>query len=92
MCPLPAGEEKPRAGKVAELFVYSNFVRTPVDEVEAGDICALTGLANVGIGETLCDPSAPNPLPTIEVGAAYLCVGGVRVCVWGWVHIAARVE
>ncbi|GAB4814842.1 hypothetical protein N2152v2_001888 [Parachlorella kessleri] len=62
-----AGDEKPRSGKIAELFVYSNFVRTAVDEVQAGDICAVTGLANVGIGETICETGAVNPLPTIEV-------------------------
>lgn len=37
--PPPAGKMRP--GKVGELFVYDNFSRMPVDEVEAGDICAL---------------------------------------------------
>lgn len=47
--------------------MYDNFARTPVDEVAAGDICALTGLAAVSIGETICDPANVRPLPTIEV-------------------------
>ena len=46
--------------------MYDNFARTAVDEVAAGDICALTGLAGVSIGETICDPSDVRPLPTIE--------------------------
>lgn len=62
-----ADNEKPRAGRVAELFVYDNFSRVPVEQVEAGDICALTGLADVAIGETICAREAPNPLPTIKV-------------------------
>jgi GTP-binding protein len=56
-----------RKGKVTELFVYDNFNRKPVDSVVAGDICCLTGLADVSIGDTLCDPSAQEPLPTIAV-------------------------
>lgn len=65
---LPAaGDAKPQTGRIAELFVYDNFARTPVDEVAAGDICALTGLGAVSIGETICDPSDVRPLPTIEV-------------------------
>ena len=61
------GDEKPQTGRIAELFVYSNFIRTPVEQVEAGDICAFTGLPGVSIGETICDPADVRPLPTIEV-------------------------
>ena len=61
-----ADEEKIRSGRVSELFVYDNFSRVPVDQAEAGDICALTGLSDVAIGETICAREAPNPLPTIK--------------------------
>ena len=62
----PEGE--PKRGKVTELFVYDNFARKAVDVVEAGDICAFTGMGDVGIGATLCDPNAEfEPLPTIAV-------------------------
>lgn len=56
-----------RKGKISELFVYENFNRKPVDEVRAGDICCLTGLADASIGDTLCDQSAQEPLPTISI-------------------------
>ena len=58
---------KCRAGKVGELFVYDNFSRVGVDEVQAGDICALTGIQDIMIGETICSKDAPNALPTIKV-------------------------
>lgn len=61
----PDGEVK--KGRVTELFTYENFARSPAESVEAGDICALTGLGDCSIGETLCDPSAVEPLPTIAV-------------------------
>jgi len=38
-----------RNGKVNELFVYDNFSRVNVEEVQAGDICALTGIADIGV-------------------------------------------
>jgi GTP-binding protein len=57
----------PRPSKITEAFVYDNFSRVPVDEVGAGDICAVTGLSDVAIGETVCARDAPDPLPTISV-------------------------
>lgn len=60
------GEES-RKGKVSELFAYDNFTRVPVNFVNAGDICCLTGLPDVSIGDTLCNPSAQEALPVIEV-------------------------
>jgi predicted membrane GTPase involved in stress response len=58
--------------------VYDQFARTAVDEVAAGDICALTGLSAVSIGETICDPADVRPLPTIEVSAC------CAACSWSW--------
>ena len=55
-----------------ELFVYNNFAREAVEVVEAGDICALTGIANASIGDTICSREFVNPLPTIEV-CAFAC-------------------
>lgn len=60
-------EGKCRIGKVNELFVYDNFYRVAVEEVQAGDICALTGIQDIQIGETICSKDTPNPLPTIKV-------------------------
>jgi GTP-binding protein len=57
----------PRQAKVTELFVFDNFQRSPAEEVLAGDICAVTGLGDASIGDTLCDPSAVEPLETIAV-------------------------
>jgi GTP-binding protein len=59
--------EAPRSGRVNELFVFDNFIRTAVDRVEAGDICAVSGLDDVRIGETLMDTQGGEPLPTIKV-------------------------
>jgi GTP-binding protein len=61
------GDEKVKTGKMSEVFVFSNFTRVPVDEVVAGDICAVTGLGDVSIGETLCNTDNLIPLPAISI-------------------------
>ncbi len=76
---VSAGGEKPKTGKIAELFVYDNFNRVPAERVEAGDICAFTGLGDVGIGETVCARDSPIALPTIEVSQLFCtCCIAVR--------------
>ena len=55
-----------RNGKINEVFVYKNFQKEIVEEVSAGDICAVAGLDDVMIGETIMADGA-EPLPTITV-------------------------
>jgi GTP-binding protein len=59
--------EAPRKAKAAELFIFENLGRHPVEEASAGEIVALSGLPDVAIGESLCDPEHPDPLPPILV-------------------------
>ena len=59
-------DKDPRNGKVTEVFIYNNFVRSAVDSVGAGDICAIAGLPDVMIGETIMVEGS-KPLPTITV-------------------------
>ena len=55
-----------RNGKIGEVFVYNNFKRENIEEVGAGDICAIAGLPDVMIGETIMGAGS-EPLPTITV-------------------------
>ncbi|MFH1845795.1 MAG: translational GTPase TypA [bacterium] len=52
---------------VKQLFVFENLGRKEVAEVGCGDICAVVGLDDVDIGDTLADPEHPEPLPIIAV-------------------------
>jgi len=52
---------------VAQLYVFENLGRVEVDEAKAGDICAIVGLENVEIGDTVCDRDHQNALPRIEI-------------------------
>jgi GTP-binding protein len=42
-----------KTGKIAELFVFDNLGRTAVTEVSAGEICMITGLEDIAIGDTV---------------------------------------
>ena len=76
-CAWHADGDKPRTGKIAELYVYDNFARVPAETVMAGDICALTGLSDVTIGETVCDKDQPSALPTITVSRHFLTLASI---------------
>ncbi|XP_010057296.1 putative elongation factor TypA-like SVR3, chloroplastic [Eucalyptus grandis] len=56
-----------RYARVSELFVYEKFSRIPVEIVEAGDICAVCGISDIQIGETIADKTSGKPLPAIKV-------------------------
>jgi GTP-binding protein len=62
-------ESAPRKGAIGDLFIFDNLGRIAVPMAEAGEIVAVTGLADAAIGETLADREAPVALPAIEVEA-----------------------
>jgi GTP-binding protein len=53
--------------KVQLLFTHQGLKRIEVDEIAAGDIVAVTGLANATIGDTIADALNPEALPPIRI-------------------------
>jgi len=53
--------------RVKEVFVFQGTDRIKVEEVKAGDICALTGIEGFEIGDSICDAENPEPLATITI-------------------------
>jgi GTP-binding protein len=53
--------------KIVELTVTEALDRVDAEEAGPGEICAVAGLADVTIGETLADPDDPRPLPVVRV-------------------------
>jgi GTP-binding protein len=53
--------------RVSLVFTYQGLGRLEVEEATAGDIVALTGIADVNISETLADAELPEALPVIEI-------------------------
>lgn len=56
-----------RNGRVASVFGFLGLNRVEVDEARAGDIVALTGMNDLDISDTLCDPAQPESLPRLTV-------------------------
>ncbi|MBS1742692.1 MAG: translational GTPase TypA [Bacteroidetes bacterium] len=53
--------------KIKELYVFEGMGKKKVAEVFAGDICAVVGLENFNIGDTIADAENPEGLPVISV-------------------------
>jgi GTP-binding protein len=53
--------------KITELLMTDALERKPAERAWAGDICAIAGIPDIMIGETLADPDDPRPLPLITV-------------------------
>lgn len=54
-------------GRVGKVYVHEGLERVSVDRAEAGEIVAVTGLAESEIGATITDPEHPRPLEIIRV-------------------------
>ena len=59
--------EMVRKGKVVALYTYDGLGKAPVQEAGAGEIVALSGMADITIGRTLCAPDAIEPLPFVKI-------------------------
>lgn len=58
---------KTRRGKVGQVMTYLGLERVQTEEATAGDIISITGLDELSISDTLCDPSAVEALPALSV-------------------------
>ena len=61
------GATQPYNAKVVTLYTIEELDRKPVDEANAGEIVCFSGIENVTIGETLCDPEHVEPLPFVKI-------------------------
>ena len=53
--------------KIKELHTFTGMGRQKIQEVSSGDICAIIGLENFEIGDTICDFENPEALPPISI-------------------------
>lgn len=58
---------KSRLHKVNQVFVYKGLKRTEECEVSCGDICVISGIGDIMIGDTICDEAYPVQLPSIKI-------------------------
>ena len=53
--------------RIKQIFTFEGLQRAETNEVSAGDICALVGIEEVNIGDTICDYENPEPMPIIAI-------------------------
>jgi len=53
--------------KVGKLYTYEGLGRLEVNEAFAGDMVVISGIEEISIGETICDPNCIEPMPMIEI-------------------------
>ena len=56
-----------KKSRVKELYVFEGMGKKKVTEVKAGDLCAVVGLEDFTIGDTIADAENPEGLPVISV-------------------------
>jgi len=53
--------------RIVSLMTFTGLSRAEAQEIKAGDICAIAGIPDVTIGETIADPINPEALPLINI-------------------------
>ena len=54
-------------GKIVSLYQVDGLERSPVETAKAGDIVCISGLENVSIGDSVCSPTAVEPVPFVKI-------------------------
>jgi len=60
-------DDKISQGKVAKLYTHMGLKKVEVEEAKAGDIIEISGLANIHIGDTICDFNNPEKIPFVDI-------------------------
>ena len=60
-------DQKQRKGKILQVMGYSGLERLEIPEAQAGDIICVTGIDELNISDTLCDPNTIDALPPLNV-------------------------
>lgn len=54
-------------GRAVKLYTFDGLKKDVEEEVGAGDMVAISGIADINIGDTLCDANNPEPLPFVKI-------------------------
>ncbi|MBQ9469037.1 MAG: translational GTPase TypA [Clostridia bacterium] len=67
LCNYHDPDAAPRRTKVVSLYQFDGLSRVPVESALPGDIVCFSGAEDVTIGDTICAPDAPDPLPFVKI-------------------------
>ena len=57
----------PYASKIVTMMEIQGLQRVPCQTAKVGDIVCISGIENITIGDTICDPSCYEPLPFVKI-------------------------
>jgi GTP-binding protein len=60
-------EGAPESFRVTKLFGTRGIERVEIEEARAGDIVIVAGVDSIQVGDTVCDPDQPDPLPRLAI-------------------------
>ena len=60
-------DDKVTNGRVVKLYTHVGLKREEVETVQAGDIIAISGIADINIGETICDYEHPEKIDFVDI-------------------------
>ena len=72
VCNFHTPDEAPRKAKATALYQFDGLGRVPVTEATAGNIIAMSGIGDITIGDTICAPSAVEPIEFVKISAPTL--------------------
>ena len=72
VCNYHAPDAAPKKAKAVSLYTFDGLARVPVTEAAAGEIIAMSGIGDITIGDTICDPAAVEPIAFVKISAPTL--------------------
>ena len=72
VCNYHTPDQAPKKAKAVSLYTFDGLNRVPVTEAAAGEIIAMSGIGDITIGDTICAPSAPEPIEFVKISAPTL--------------------
>ena len=72
VCNYHDASQSAKKAKAVSLYQFEGLNRAPVTNASAGDIIAMSGIGDVTIGDTICAPSAIEPMEFVEISAPTL--------------------
>lgn len=55
--------------RASNIYEYDGLSKEAITEAYAGNIIAISGIGDITIGDTICDPETPEPLPFVKISA-----------------------
>ena len=69
VCNYHDPDAAPQKAKATALYQFEGLAKAPVTEASAGNIIAMSGIGDITIGDTICDPAAVEPIEFVKISA-----------------------